>query len=460
MVHDRTAATASPPVNSARLCYNSVVFQQLTSYQEHVRGKRLNRVVALLGTAICLLAIVTCGGNGTTPVGPNGNILIPSQLKNRAFLSNTYSGNLQIVDSANDTTAYITTTNNTSGGTTGATGLAVTVTVGVSMTFESLSPDKSTTAVYDQTSEAIDFVTNSTETLANTVALPNWAGMGLWSPDSTKFYVPVGNASVTNAAPGLVEVITFSTSSTTTTGISASYAVPSVRWIALSPSGNTMLAFADNSDSVWLIDLTQTTVTPVQIPGFARPVGAFFSSDNNTAYILNCGPQCGSGSAASVSQFDVPSRTIKATVPVGGASVGYMNNNLLYVAGYPGGANGTLDIVDTSSMTRTTANSILINDGYQSKMALSNNNKLYIGAKTCSNTTIGCLSIVDLGTLKADPPGSPQGSVTGLLSVPNRNVMYVIQGGIFMIYDTQTGQLQSTQIAFRGALSDVIQIDF
>ena len=30
------------------------------------------------------------------------------------------------------------------------------------------------------------------------------------------------------------------------------------------------------------------------------------------------------------------------------------------------------------------------------------NNKLYIGANTCSNTTTGCLSVVDVGNNTAD----------------------------------------------------------
>jgi hypothetical protein len=131
---------------------------------------------------------------------------------------------------------------------------------------------------------------------------------------------------------------------------------------------------------------------------------------------------------------------------------------MLYVAGYGGGTNGTFDIVDTSSMTRTTANSILINDGQQSKMAV-NNNKVYVGASSCANITTGCLSIVNLTTQTADPPLPPLGPVTGILSIPNRTTMYVIQGGMIYIYDTTTDKLQTTQLSFRGALNDVIQID-
>ena len=88
-----------------------------------------------------------------------------------------------------------------------------------------------------------------------------------------------------------------------------------------------------------------------------------------------------------------------------------------------------------------------------------NGNKLYIGAVSCANTSVGCLSIVDTTKVAADPPTAPLGGVTGLQSIPNRNTMYAIEGGVLYIYDTNTGQLQSTQIAFVGALSGVVQVD-
>ena len=179
---------------------------------------------------------------------------------------------------------------------------------------------------------------------------------------------------------------------------------------------------------MWYIDLSATTITPVAIPGFSRPVNAFFSSDGNTAYVLNCGSQCGAASLPRWLQFDMTAQTIKAMVDVGGATVGLLNGDTLYVAGYAGGSNGTFDAVDVSNMTRTTANSVLINDGQQWKMAL-NNNKLYIGAKTCSNTVTGCLSVVNVTSQPPVTPCPPLGPVTGLLSIPNRTVMYTIQGG-------------------------------
>jgi hypothetical protein len=75
------------------------------------------------------------------------------------------------------------------------------------------------------------------------------------------------------------------------------------------------------------------------------------------------------------------------------------------------------------------------------------------------NTTVGCLSIVDLGKLTLDTVSQPLGAVTGLQSIPNRNTMYTVQGGVLYIYDTTTGQLQATQISFRGGLYGVLQVD-
>ena len=452
---------------SAGLCYNFAETQQITLYQQHERGTRLKRAVLLLGTLVPLLLIASCSSNNSV-TGPNGNATVnaPSKLQNRAFITNQYSGALQIMDSQNDTTSYYTVTNNNTGVTgPGVTGTAVSIAVSSSLTFAVLSPDGTETFVYDPTSFTFTFVTNSTEVTNGTVSMPANATMAVFSPDSTTIYVPVPNATVTvpntttNTVPGGIEVVTAPTS-TIAGGITNMYLVPSARSAAITPDGKTLLVFASNADTMWLIDLTATAPIAVAIAGFARPVNAFFSSDSSTAYVLNCGTECGSMTGSpSVMSFNVASRSITSTVPVGGASVGLLKGTTLYVAGYPGGNTGTFDVVDVSAMKRTTTNPVAIGDGTHTTMALSNNNKLYIGAATCINATSGCLSIVDLGTTQAAAPGPPLGPVTGMQSIPNRNTMYVIQGGALNIYDTTTGQLQATQLSFRGALYGVIQID-
>jgi hypothetical protein len=197
------------------------------------------------------------------------------------------------------------------------------------------------------------------------------------------------------------------------------------------------------------------------VPGFARPINAFFSSDSNTAYVLNCGPECGSSEPASVARFDIPSKTITASVPVGGASVGLMNGNTLYLAGspVPPGTSSSYDAVDVGNMSRITMNSIAIGDGFHTTMALATNNKLYIGANSCSNTVTGCLSVVDVSTNTAQDPLPPRGVITSLLSLKNRNVIYAVEGGVLHIYDTNTDTLQGTQLTFTGALYSIVQVD-
>ena len=402
--------------------------------------------------------------------GPNGNVTVnaPSKLTNRAFISNQYSGNLQIVDTQNDTTAYYTATNNNTGNTTpgGAPASAVAIQLAGSSTLMALRPDDAETVVFQPTANVLNFVTNSSETSSGTVTLPGYTNALVYSPDSTKLYVPVPNAPVQNPGtpvtygkPGAVAIITEATS-TVAVGLTSLVPVPAAQNVAITSDGKTLLVFAANSDTMYLIDLTATNPAAVAIPGFARPVNAFFSSDNTTAYVLNCGPECGSSAGPpSVMRFNMASQTVTATVPVGGASVGLLKGTTLYVAGSPGGSTGTFDVVDVSAMNRTTVNPVAIGDGTHTLMAVSNNNKLYIGAATCANQTVGCLSIVDLGKVALDTVSQPLGAVTGLQSIPGRNTMYAVEGGYLFIYDTNTGQLQSTQLAFRGALYAVVQVD-
>jgi len=419
------------------------------AYHSLSYGARGLRLLALVLAFAMVLLAAACGGSGT-------NNTPTSNLKHRAFISNTFSGNLQIVDTQDDKTAFTQQTVNSSGQV--VPGVPVTITVSTSVTFELESPDNSVTVVYDPNTIALWFVMNSTEMTAGDVILTSPTGMALFSPDGGTVYVPEPNLPVSGGRAGGVEVVSRSLAEVTT-----SYDIPSARYIALSPSGQYLLVFASNSDSVFLLNLTASTVTPVEIPGFARPINAFFSSDGNTAYVLNCGPECGSSNPASVAALDIPSQTITATVPVGGASVGLLNGTTLYVAGspVPPGTTSTYDAVNISNMTRITANSVAIGDGFHTTMALAMNNKLYIGASSCSNTTTGCLSVVDVSSNTADAPLPPRGAITSLLAIPNRNVVYAVEGGLVNVYDTTTDTLQATQFNFMGvgALYGIVQVD-
>ncbi len=446
-------------IAAEQLCHRALVYFMVSiNYlnPHDVWSMRLKRVAVLVLPLIFVLMLVYCGGGSNSSTA--------SGVHNRALISNTYSGALQIMDTQNDTTAYTAETTNSAGQV--VPGVPVTISVGTSVTWEALSPGRSTTMVYDQSDNLVYFVTNSSETVTGSVLLAGPASMGLFSADGASAYVPVRTVPISGSRAGGVQVLSVANLNITTT-----YAVPSASSIALSPNGQILLVFANNSDSVFLIDLTATTPAAVEIPGFSRPVNAFFSSDSNTAYVINCGWECGDPAPgqASVAQLNIPSQTIQATVPVGGASVGLLNGTTLYVAGTSYTAGPTFDSVNVSTMMRNTANSVAISDGLHTTMALSTNSKLYIGAITCSNTTTGCLSVVDVSNNTADAPlphcaadlsgTCVSGPVTGMLSIANRNVVYVIVGGYQIIYDTTTDMPQSTQVIFHGALYDIVQVD-
>jgi hypothetical protein len=451
----REIATPERPTEVAigrALCFCSAIIHRVTASMPNLRvspGALFLRLVVALSVLAMSLTLAHCGGSGVPSA-------MTSKLKNRAFISNTFTGNLQIVDTQNDTTALTAQTVNSSGQEIPGQPVVIPVS-GNTLSFEVESPDNAVTTIYDPLPNSLFFVTNSTESTAGSVVLTSGTGMVLFSPDSSKVYVPEPNLTV-NGAPrvGGVEVLSRSSAS-----ITATYAVPSARYTALSPSGQYLLVFAGNSDSVFVIDLNATTVAAVEVPGFARPINAFFSGDSNTAYVLNCGPECGSTGPASVTQFNIPTQTIMATVPVGGASVGLMNSTTLYVAGspVPPGTTSTYDAVDISSMTRITPNSVAIGDGFHTTMALATNNKLYIGANTCNNTVTGCLSVVDVSTNTADPALPPRGAISSLLSVKGRNVIYAVEGGLLHIYDTTNDTLQPLQLNFTGALFSIVQVD-
>jgi hypothetical protein len=210
---------------------------------------------------------------------------------------------------------------------------------------------------------------------------------------------------------------------------------------------------------------------------FDRPVWGLFSSDDSTAYILNCGAECGGG-AASVTVLDLGTNTASATIPVDGATIGLLSGTTLYVAGTPPGTActsgsaatscGTLSVVDLGAQAVTTTAEIT--DGYHRRMEMGSNGQLFIGARACSNINIppsggnpgevrGCLSIFNTRNSEVVIPPN-NGDVTGLEPVPNRNVVYLVQDGEMRIYDTTTDQKQSKQVDIIGQAVDVKIVDF
>jgi len=223
-------------------------------------------------------------------------------------------------------------------------------------------------------------------------------------------------------------------------------------------------------------------------------VNAFFSGDDNTAYVLNCGAECG-GVQAGVQTLDLNSDTLGTLVAactpdvpvVCSGSEALLDGTTMYLAGIPFNSDGTpfaqpctgettaatscglLTVVDLTSMT-VTKSRIVITDGFHNRIALGANGQLFVGARTCTEIippipvppnaeTRGCLSIYDTQTSAVVIPPA-NGDVTGIQPISGRHVVYAAQGGEIQIYDTTTDKLQNTQIDVSGEVIDVKTVDF
>jgi hypothetical protein len=417
-------------------------------------------VPGLKRTSISIIALVAAGvtavscGSYNAPGSNGGN----SKLKFRVFISNPLlpgnGGNspvLNIVDATKDvlSSAVISLPGSPQAGL-----MALSPNLRFTMVF---SPSGNSVAVVDNTTEGIAQTGGSVSSAVPTITLPGLTESMVFGSDNATGYAAVPTAPVTGQNPGTVEVLNLQNGT-----IKASIPVPGAHFIALSPDGNRMLVFSDNSDTVTVITtiLIGTNSDPRSyITGFDHPVWGVFSG-NTAAYVLNCGPQC-SGIAAGVSVLTGlpgPGTTIGfsgTTIPVSGATIGLLSGSTLYVAGTPPGAVcgsgtaaptcGRLSVIDTGSMT--VSGSAIITDGRHNRMQISQDGQLFIGAHDCTNIKVtngevrGCLSIFNSRSSAVVVP--PQtGDVTGIQPITGRTVVYVVQNGGLGIYDTTTDKLQ------------------
>ncbi len=304
-----------------------------------------------------------------------------------------------------------------------------------------VSSDKKLTLVFVAGNNSIAIVDNAAEAASGSIALPNVTESIAILPDGSTAFAAIRNT-------GQVAVLDL-----TNKIIASNIAIPTARRLVLSHNGAKMLAFSDDSDALNVIDTAAKTAT--SIAGFDRPVWGVFTRDDSKAFILNCGPECG-GRTASVTVLDMTSNTLGANVLVSAATIGLLDGSNLYVAGTTAGG-GRLDLVDSAAL-QVTKSGIAISDGFHHTMALASNGKVFIGARTCTGITTGCLSIFNAaaGTAVVD---AQKGEVTGIQPISNRNVVYVIEGGELRIYDTATSAEQAKQIDIVGKAFDVKSID-
>ena len=435
-------------------------------------------------SAVVLIALsFACSGCGakkktTTPTTTPISGLSTRVFASQSVLSLTANPGLVIINGLYDSLAK-----------------AARISAGTSPGYMEISPQRTTLMVFDSTisAPAIDIVNTAEEKVTGTIPLPG-PTISMVAPSNSVGYVAVPSAPLIGLPPGAIEALNLASGSVT-----AFISVPNAQYVVSNAGGSQLLAFSNDSNSVTVVSpLLLNTGSPVTtvVPGFDRPVWAVFSGDNSTAYVLNCGPQCG-GTQASVQTLNMTTLALGTPVPVDAATIALLSGSTLYVAGTPPTNNpctgqvtaattcGRLDIVDLNSMTVT--GRVVITDGYHDRIDLTSNGQLFIGSYDCTNVgnvnavtptgeIRGCLSIYNTtipnNTAAIIPPDN--GDVTGLqnISRPSEDMVetglveYVAEGGQLRVYDLQTDKLESDfyvetgTITITGQVIDVKAVDF
>jgi hypothetical protein len=229
---------------------------------------------------------------------------------------------------------------------------------------------------------------------------------------------------------------------------------------------------------------------------FDQPVKAVFSADGGTAYVLNCGPECG-GSNASVSALPVAPMIFllgqsSGLLPCNSAPCANAQTSPMTTIAVPGGASNAL--VETSTMyvvgqrhmtdgfwggnmtllnLATNAISVPatpISDGTPggpSRMIEADDHTLWVGMTRCNegerfhnNQPYGCLTMYNTSTGKVTLLEPYIGDLTGIAAVTGLHKIYVAQGGQVYIYSTVDGSAMDNQyVTVTGTAYDVAYMD-
>ena len=445
------------------------------------------------------LALISCGGSSSKSSSSSSSSSTPkpSGLKFRAVVSQDVQSTIAtpgliLIDALKDLRANV--------GQIGAGSMAPAALF--------LSSDRKITVAVSIDQNRLVVLNNNTEAISaiGTIQLPGNTESLVISADNGIAYAAVPNAPVPGGGSvGAIAIVNLNTGGTPPT-----LPIPGVHYLTESGDGSKILAFSDNTDLTQLSNVqTVTVVSPFNIvagsknavcnpappnpvvcqyvTGFDHPVAGFFSSDNTQAWILNCGPECG-GTQASIQLLDLhdPANPVAgAPTPVpGGATVGFMQNQTLNVAGNPpvgsntcaGGPTtaattcGRLTIVNLATLPQATPiqPTAVIPDGYHTHIDISGDGQLFVGSRNCTNIVPatpgaeqrGCLAILNTnnGNLVIPPDN---GDVTGMTPITNRTVFYLVEGGELRIYDTTTDKIYLLQsIDIFGNAVDVKLIDF
>jgi len=428
-------------------------------------------ILVLMVGAWFVLNMASCGHSTNGIVKPPSGLL-ERVMATQSVTSPTSFGEIAIINGQNDTIPRV-----------------QPLSAGTSPGMIAISPTRNVLATFDAApnSNTVYAVNTVKETGIGQVRLPGPTRSFILPTSDPIGYAAVPNATVNGfSLLGAVEQMNFSSNSLTVT-----IGVDTATTVVANSTGSQLLVFSSSlqgesavtilnpGSAVPPVDTSCDTApnavcTVVTSPQFYWPVYAVVNG--TTAYILNCGPQCGDDAAklpdqASVVVFDLTTLTIITTIPVEAATWALLSGSTLYVAGTPPTNNactgqttmaqncGRLDIIDTGSLTVTTSG-VVITDGYHDKMDLNVVGQLFIGSHECTNIgnvnnpsgeVRGCLSIYSTATGSVFIPPD-NGNVDGLQGFISRPIEYVAEGGNLRVYNVTTDKLLINDFVTNGTI--------
>lgn len=438
-----------------------------------------------------------------------GRPVPPSKLAQRVMIAETSNGSfgsLQIVDAKRDIRNNVENTIPNFQISGYSSGMPTTI-----LSF----PSETQAFVYSSNDGSLTKINYSTETSSGSAGTFQTGNNSVAVPTAfTRYYGAEGTA-------GVLVVID------NQTGGAYNLNIPNVFKVAVNKGDTVALAMVRNSNTVYRIfKLNQNqyptsiaaiqatgsadcepTTSPVYcavaIPGtFDRPQDVYFSLDGTTAYVLNCGPECG-GTTASVTLLQqsalnnnvIPGSPTQpnpqiANVPVpGGVTAAISDGTTLYIAGQQLQPDGLFAgfLTTMNQANNTITGKYSISDGTHTKMLFADDSTLWIGAQYCAtgerhklNQNYNCLTMVKLGSSistqvvpNVTPGGSSTvpfpnqdnnqyyyGNLTGLCWVQNFNKVYTAYGGQVHVFKTSDGsEIDNSLVAVPGTALDVAYMD-
>jgi len=390
--------------------------------------------------------------------------------------------------------------------------------------------------VFSSTGGTVSLVNYGTESATTPAGVGPYAG-------ATSLAIPPTFGHIYAALPQAGQLVISDFTSTAGTYV---LNIPNVYQVAVNPGDTTVLAMVRNSNAIYRViklNVNQypTSATaiaaigavdcePLNVPiycavpvntgtntnAFDRPVGVYFSLDGTSAYVLNCGAECGGTTssvtflqqgALNVNTFTIGVPNVDAfssNVPVpGGVTAAVSDGTTLYVSGQqlqPDGLfAGNLSTINLAASATSPSTAVTgkysISDGTHTKMLFADDNTLWIGSQQCANgeralqaslgvltqaANYNCLTRFDLGALSASIvpavtqgpspvpvpyPNTNQnqfyyGDLTGLCWVQTFHKVYTAYGGQVHAFNTADGsEINNFLITVQGTALDVAYLD-